>query len=165
MKNNSKNGFTLVEILVVVAVIGILATIVIVALAPARAKARDAKRKAEIAQIGRFLALSCYIPDGGSGDYDLMSIMSEVLAKNPQYSNLLSRAPQDPLSGTDTESFYKYIVDTNQKKCALYANLENDEERITLPGISQPTAGGGTGILRAASKGWNGSNKYFQMSN
>lgn len=56
MKNN-KQAFTLLELLVVVAIIGIISTLAIVALQGARAKARDAKRISDIRQIQTALEL------------------------------------------------------------------------------------------------------------
>ena len=50
MKKNQK-GFTLIELLVVIAIIGILSALSVLALNSARARARDAKRIADIRQI------------------------------------------------------------------------------------------------------------------
>jgi len=46
-----KKGFTLVELLVVIAIIALLSTLSVVALNSARAKARDARRLSDIKQI------------------------------------------------------------------------------------------------------------------
>lgn len=148
----------------VLGIIGILATIVFVFVLPTRNKARDVKRKSDLAQIGRFLAVSCYEPIGGPGDYDLVQIANELIAKNPSYATYLANVPRDPAKGTDTETFYRYQY-ASGGRCALYANLENAAEPITLPKLTSPTAGGGQGVLEAATQGWNGTRKYFQFSN
>ena len=53
-----KKGFTLIELMVVIAIIGILTGIILVSLDSARAKSRDGKRISDISQIG--LALELY---------------------------------------------------------------------------------------------------------
>jgi prepilin-type N-terminal cleavage/methylation domain-containing protein len=50
-----RDGFTLVELLVVISIIGLLAGIILVAFNSARMKARDAERKSDISQINRLI--------------------------------------------------------------------------------------------------------------
>jgi prepilin-type N-terminal cleavage/methylation domain-containing protein len=57
MNNKNKKGFTLIELLVVIAIIGLLSTLSVVALNNARARARDARRVADIKQIQTALEL------------------------------------------------------------------------------------------------------------
>ena len=56
-RNSSKysKGFTLVELLVVIAVIGLLASIILVSLNGAREKSRDARRLSDLREIGNAL--------------------------------------------------------------------------------------------------------------
>lgn len=60
----SKSGFTLVELLVVVVVIAIIATITVVAYQGVQARARDDRRKTDIANITK--ALELYYQDNGA---------------------------------------------------------------------------------------------------
>ncbi|HUD02706.1 MAG TPA: prepilin-type N-terminal cleavage/methylation domain-containing protein, partial [Candidatus Paceibacterota bacterium] len=59
-----KKGFTLIELMVVIAIIGILASIIMVSLSSAQSKGRDAKRVADIRTIQ--LALEEYYNDNGN---------------------------------------------------------------------------------------------------
>lgn len=160
---SKKSGFTLIETLVVVAIIGVIASILLVSLNTVRKRGRDAKRKAEVAQVGRLLSASCYLPDAGPGEYDLLVLVPELAAKYPQYTQYVTRIPKDP-AGTETESKYVYTVNVSGR-CAVFANLEYEDEPVTLTALTAPTPGGGTGVLEAASSGWNGTPKYFQVSN
>lgn len=72
--DHSKRGFTLIEILVVISIIGILSSVVFASLSSARGKARDVRRVAEMRSIAT--ALEAYhlrngtypsVPDANSG--------------------------------------------------------------------------------------------------
>lgn len=51
----TKKGFTLIEMLIVIVIIGILAAALIPRLASARGRANDVARKADLAQVGAAL--------------------------------------------------------------------------------------------------------------
>lgn len=162
-KTGKTGGFTLIEILITVGIIALLSTFVFIAVSGSGSKARDAKRKTEISEIGKVLVLSCYIPTAGAGVYDIAQLYPELLQKYPQISDYMAVVPHDP-NGNNTSTLYMYSVNA-AKKCAVYANLENNSEPVTLPGVSQPGPGGGTGVLDTGISGWNGSSKYFQVAN
>lgn len=166
MKNyKTFRGFTLIEIMVVIMIIGLLSTFAIVAFGGARVKARDAKRKSDLNTIGRFISLSCYLPVAGGGEYDLSDLVAELLVSKPELKQYLKSAPIDPLSGNELKSNYTYIVNDEGDKCVLFGNLENEEEPITLSNLNTPTPGGGKGILAGTITGVNETNIYFQISN
>lgn len=164
-KNKKQKGFSLIELLIVIAIIGILASIVLSAISGVRERARDVKRRAEVSQFGRLFGASCYMPDAGPGEYDLKEVVDEMVSKNADYAKYVSQMPRDPSTQEgDPETLYKYIVNA-EKKCALYTNFESEGNVVNLFTITAPTAGGGTGIFEAPTAGWNGSTKYFQVSN
>jgi len=159
-----RKGFTLIELLVSVAIIAVLATIVTVAVLPARRRARDAVRLVEMNQMGRFLlAISCYEPKAGPGDYDLQALYEDLVSVNPGVAQYMTEAPRDPKSGTLAASGYRYAYAADGK-CALYANLEDPGARVTLDALTAPTPGGGTGTLRASAPGPNGGDLYYQIA-
>lgn len=66
MTKINDRGFTIIEMLVVVAVIGLLSSVILTALGPARDKAKDARIIQEMNQI-RSIAETLY-----NGDYDAL---------------------------------------------------------------------------------------------
>lgn len=169
--NKKGEGFTLIELLVVITIISLLVIFTLIIFTSVRAKARDAKRKSELVQIARFMTKQCYIPTGpgvsdGMGNlvYDFKELFEELKAANPEVDKAIVNIPRDPKAGNDTTYYYKYIVNTASSNCAIYANLENDKEEVSLS-IIVPTPAGGDGIFEAATVGWNGTKLYLQYSN
>lgn len=163
---NVKNkGFSLIEVIVVVAVVGLLVGIATVSLGASKEKTRDTVRKSDVAQVGRFFTLGCYVPQAGGGEYDLNQIIDDLIAKYPEQKKFIPAGQiLDPILGTELESYYKYRVTSDGEHCVLYTNLENSTEQVTLEDIAAPTFGGKTGVFEATTEGWNGSKKYYQIS-
>jgi type II secretion system protein G len=133
--NKSARGFTLIEMLVVISVIGILATLVAANLNSARSRARDASRKSDMKNIQT--ALRLYYNDyggypGASGGGNILGCGSGTppVSLCPWGSEwsvgdgttvYMSSLPRDPLSPTQT---YRYtFVDSDDY--TLSACLEN----------------------------------------
>lgn len=89
---STERGFTLVELLVVLAIIGLLATVVVVNVLPAQNTARIQKAKADIALIEQGLELyrleTGRYPDAGEG----LAILTQPTAVGAP----LKRLPDDP---------------------------------------------------------------------
>jgi len=115
-----KKGFTLIELLVVIAVIGLLASIVLVQLGPVRAKARDAKKKQDFAQIGSAMQL-CYLdtPCGGEDKF-----ITNAGAAIPAIGTIMPSPPTPPSGSTYT--WLDNTGDATAQTFCVYTTLEQE---------------------------------------
>lgn len=112
--NNKKSGFTLVELLVVIAIISLLSSVVLTSLNSARAKARDAKRKADLKELAT--ALNLFYDKYGYYPRESADHSNGVVGEGAGIDTLLepfiSSVPHDP-SGPGN-STYLYYYDGRQ---------------------------------------------------
>jgi type IV pilus assembly protein PilA len=132
-------GFTLIEILLVIGIIAVLATVVIVALDPAQRfqDARDARRRADIESISK--AIQQYVIDNqgvfpagvgfsqsdaetqlgtGTGECAITqggcaTGESDCMDLSADLAKYLKQIPRDPLVGTDTHTYYTVVLDND----------------------------------------------------
>jgi len=125
----SKVGFTLVEIMVVIALIGILAGFLLVSMQGARASARDAQRQADLENIKSALEMyksSCgqypdSVPTNGSA-------LSGTCNGTPV--TVLSSTPKDPTSPSRN---YTYALTSTKKSYTLTAEMELEATLVVTP--------------------------------
>ncbi len=86
MKTN--RGFTLIEMLVVVAVIGILSSVLLTALGPAKEKAKDARIVQEVNQARTIAELM------NNGNYDAVPTRPDDILRNPSLGPLTTDISQ-----------------------------------------------------------------------
>lgn len=132
-----RRGFSLIEILVVVATIGILSLILFLSFSGNLGKSRDAKRKSDIAQLQRALQsyesdFQCYptsVPNCGE------------TTNGSELEGYISSLPCDPKTGQG----YAYQSDPDTQSCPrwykVFANLENTSD----PEIDKLGCSGGCG--------------------
>lgn len=144
MKITNNKGFTLLEILLVIAAIGILAAIVLVAINPNRqlAQARNAERRSEVNAI--YKALEQYIIDTGSYPSGINGILQNICntgseqvggATNCSGSvdlrvlvpNYVASIPIDP-SG----SMYGVMINPNNNRISVQAGAAELNQTIAI---------------------------------
>lgn len=131
-------GFTLVELLIVIAILSILSTIGVANFRSARLKAMDAGRKSDLQTIAK--SLEAYANDhrkyplGTNGE--ITCTLDSICHWGDSFSDgnitYAVRLPQDP-------GIYSYTyVSNNGSDFALYAHLENlnDPSVIDIPDVT-----------------------------
>jgi len=109
-----KPAFTLVELLVVVAIIGLLASISVIALSSARTKARDARRVGDVKQVTT--ALELFFNDYGRYPTDQEWALGYLVSPDGSstYLSTIPSAPNPPDGSCDSSTNqFSYTQDNN----------------------------------------------------
>lgn len=146
-QTTDRKGFTLIELLVVISIIGILSSFAVVSLNNARAKARDALRKSDMAQLRT--ALNLYYDDNmsypicGNWDEDAEDYGASTSAGSNCYNTTLATAlsggsepyigsiPRDPKNKENSETtsntyIYRYVSNEDGSQYALAYRIEGE---------------------------------------
>lgn len=182
---HKKSGLTIIELLIVIAIIGTLAAVVAVNLGSARLKARDAQRKNDLDKIRN--ALELYYNDhrqyplqqttGGSWQ-DASSNYCNISGSNNDWywlksvlidGGYIDKMPQDPINSGKYLYFYKaypFICSDDHGPALSYtlaAILENQNDpAIGLASVKAPNAAFGASCNNIYANDQN--NKVYLLS-
>ena len=128
-----KKGFTLVELLVSITIIGILSSIGLSTFTSAQMKSRDAKRKAHLKQVAD--SFEAYYNDHGQyPDDDDIDWGSIFIDDETVY---MVKLPADPTQGLT----YEYLPAADFKSFQIYARLENANDSAVISFTIPPNCG------------------------
>ncbi|OHA15307.1 MAG: hypothetical protein A3H57_01590 [Candidatus Taylorbacteria bacterium RIFCSPLOWO2_02_FULL_43_11] len=146
---NNKKGFTLVELLIVIAIIGILSGVVLASMGSARAKARDGRRISDIKQIQ--LALATY--QDANGSYP-----TAIYGSPSPLASYMSSIPTDPSTAAQYKYAYYNYTGPNPKTYHLGAVLETEHSELsnTVNCDSSDSSGGCPGAAVYSGAPFNG---------
>jgi prepilin-type N-terminal cleavage/methylation domain-containing protein len=136
-KSNRVTGFTIVELLIVIVVIGILATLVIVTFTGVQQKSRNTKRQTDLVALDGYIEAS----NGQYGFYPTMANLNDATFRATMMQGLDPSALQDPtgsaqlLVATPQAGAYAYV--------ASPANCDNSATLCTSFVLTATLEGGG----------------------
>lgn len=140
-----RTGFTLIELIVVIGIIAVLATVVIVAVNPARqlAKARNSQRKSDVQTI--YKAINQYAADNLGGLPVGITTTPKTIGttSGAEYINLsltlaptyVSLIPRDPQGGTDADTKYQVYIN-EAGRLVVIATIAELSETISVGGTT-----------------------------
>ncbi len=120
-------GFSLLEILMVVAIIGILATVIFAAMGRAKLQARDARRKADMKQI--FEGMVMYY-DSKSSAYPDLPDANEGVAIGPNDNTLSPFLEIMPLDPGGRTYYWTDRASTLRQRYCVWVQLEGNSDYI-----------------------------------
>lgn len=133
MKHHVMRGFTLVELLVVIAIIGLLTSSTAFIVTSVRARARDARRSANIDQLSK--ALDLYNNQTGAYPVSTSPLCvdgTDAVSTALQGANLVGEGLKDPIY-TDTTNCYRYVSDATGATYSLRYYFETSS--VGAPGF------------------------------
>lgn len=120
-------AFTLVELLIVVAIIAILATLVLVNMGNIQGRVRDAKRIGDLNNVQK--SIQQYYLQAGKYPVNQSWSSLEIGLKNAGVSQL----QHDPLfDGSNPERDYKYAANADLTSYVLFAQLETKMRELNV---------------------------------
>jgi prepilin-type N-terminal cleavage/methylation domain-containing protein len=137
LKVRTSAGFTLMELLVVVAIIGMMTAAITISTSSARVQSRDAKRKADLANVAAslevyFSELRAYPDASTTWTWDGL--------KSKLYPTYLNAWPTDP-TGVDGMFGTGFVYQTNAFNKPVAGSSANTQYvlDVTLEGKEEPT--------------------------
>lgn len=131
INSSNKRGFTIIELLVSLAIIAILFTAVMTLVGGLKEKSRDSRRMSDVREINKALAL--YANSNGKfliSSSPIVITGEDAVSEALETAGFITAVPSDPIHPTNS---YTYQTDTEGNTFTISFCLETD----TIPNYSQ----------------------------